>query len=119
MPPRGPQIPLLKRAAILTLHWHAEKSWIEISTILRVHPDTARKICIRAKERATDPNDFDDVLLHLEDAERPGRPPKNTKEGEIQTAEEMEGVEQEDEVVDSSEVGIKSTGESDKLVRVE
>lgn len=49
MPPRGPQIPLLKRAAILTLHWHAEKSWIEISTILRVHPDTARKICIRAK----------------------------------------------------------------------
>ncbi|KAH8144982.1 uncharacterized protein LAJ45_11002 [Morchella importuna] len=113
MPPRGPQIPLLKRAAILTLHWHAEKSWIEISTILRVHPDTARKICIRAKERATDPNDFDDVLLHLEDAERPGRPPKNTKEGE------MEGVEKEDEVVESSEVGIKSTGESDKLVQVE
>lgn len=55
----------------------------------------------------------------MEDAERPGRPPKNTKEGEIQTAEEMEGVEKEDEVVESSEVGIRSTGESDKLVQVE
>lgn len=49
MPPRGPQIPLLKRAAILALHWHGGKSWIEISMMLLVHPETARKICVRAK----------------------------------------------------------------------
>lgn len=59
MPPRGPQIPLLKRAAILTLHWHAGKSWIEISSLLLVHPETARKICLRAKVSPTSlPRDF-------------------------------------------------------------
>lgn len=36
------------------------------------------------QERSTDPSDFDDVLQHLEDAERPGRPPKGSKDEEPQ-----------------------------------
>lgn len=49
MPSHGKEVPLLKRVAILTLHWYGDKNWIEISTLLKVHPETARAICVRAK----------------------------------------------------------------------
>ena len=45
----GPLIPLDRRAAILALHWHAGKSWQEISTCLGVYPETARRVVARAK----------------------------------------------------------------------
>lgn len=92
MPSHNGEVPLLKRAAILTLHWHGEKNWTEISALLKVNPEKARAICARAKvpikakisphlersfrltgsvrqERATNPDDFDDVLRHLENLE--------------------------------------------------
>jgi hypothetical protein len=48
----GPWIPLPRRAAILALHWYAGKTWTEISTFLRVTPDTARGIVNRAKVKS-------------------------------------------------------------------
>lgn len=49
MPSHDREIPLLKRAAILTLHWYGEKNWAEISALLKVNPERARAICTRAK----------------------------------------------------------------------
>lgn len=46
------QIPLHLKAAIVTLHLFTDKSWNDISAVLRVHPESARQIFQRAKERA-------------------------------------------------------------------
>lgn len=49
MPSHDREIPLLKRAAILTLYWYGEKNWAEISALLKVNPEKAKAICARAK----------------------------------------------------------------------
>ena len=46
------QLPLHTKAAIITLHCFTDKSWINISAALRVHPESARQVFQRAKERA-------------------------------------------------------------------
>lgn len=76
---RGPSIPAAKRHAILALHWFTNKLWMEISTDLKVHPDSARHLCRCAKvctintsfnmntnlyqEWTPDPEDFEAVLM--------------------------------------------------------
>lgn len=45
------QIPVHMKAAIVTLHLFTDKSWNDISATLRVHPESARQIFQRAKER--------------------------------------------------------------------
>lgn len=42
-------IPLSVCAAVLTLHYFQDKSWLEISALLPVGPDTAEEIWNRAK----------------------------------------------------------------------
>ena len=39
------------KVAIVTLHLFTDKSWNDISAVLRVHPESARQIFQRAKER--------------------------------------------------------------------
>lgn len=48
----GHEIPLVTRAAILTLHLFTDKNFNEISTTLRVHPVAAQKLCDRVKDQA-------------------------------------------------------------------
>ena len=47
--PRGPETPIPIRAGILALHLFTDMNWVDISTKFLVHPDTAKKICQRAK----------------------------------------------------------------------
>ncbi|KAG0129234.1 hypothetical protein HOY82DRAFT_610845 [Tuber indicum] len=68
------EISLELRCAILTHHIFTDKTWIEISKCLKVHPDSARKICQKAKERASDPTDIQDLYTVLKSLDRPGCP---------------------------------------------
>jgi hypothetical protein len=100
----GEEIPLIKRAAVLTFWWfgngdfkqpspqHVEhrQSWLEIAHALQVNDETARTVVQRAmgraKEKVADKQKllveavdieeltFDDVLNEVHDAPRPGRP---------------------------------------------
>ncbi|PUU77511.1 hypothetical protein B9Z19DRAFT_1065759 [Tuber borchii] len=73
-------IPLLKRAAILTLNWHAQMSYRKIGTQLGISKSTVESIIKRAKACASDPEDFDDVLACL-DSQHGGGNPKRFPEG--------------------------------------
>jgi hypothetical protein len=99
--PRGPETPIPIRAGILALHLFTDMNWVDISTKFLVHPDTAKKICQRAKvplppnslpvlfletgltirkqERATD-DSVNALFAALGDAERTGRPRKHVDE---------------------------------------
>jgi len=74
--PRGPETPIPIRAGILALHLFTDMNWVDISTKFLVHPDTAKKICQRAKERAADES-VNALFAALGDAERTGRPRKH------------------------------------------
>jgi hypothetical protein len=76
--PRGPETPIPIRAGILALHLFTDMNWVDISTKFLVHPDTAKKICQRAKERATD-DSVNALFAALGDAERTGRPRKHSE----------------------------------------
>jgi len=69
MTSQHPRIPLAKRAVILGFNWHAGMHFRDIASKLVVDHDQsgASKMIQRAKERAADPTDFDDVLACLED----------------------------------------------------
>jgi hypothetical protein len=108
---RGPEIPLVKRAAVLTFWWFGNgdfkrpspqhnvehRSWLEISNALQVSNEAARALVQRTIERArekvaekekllvdavdVDELAFDDVLNELHDAPRSGRPESMPKGG--------------------------------------
>ncbi|KAG0131562.1 hypothetical protein HOY82DRAFT_646266, partial [Tuber indicum] len=75
--PQGPgsatHVPILKRAVVLALNWHAGLSFKVIAEKVKVNEGTVRRIVKRAKERAADKNDFDDVLGCLTDVHGGGR----------------------------------------------
>ncbi|RPA96548.1 hypothetical protein L873DRAFT_1216818 [Choiromyces venosus 120613-1] len=68
------EIPLEMHCAILTLHLFTDKTWTEISECLHVHPDSAHHLCKRAKEYASDPNDFRDLFAVLQSFDHLGPP---------------------------------------------
>ncbi|RPB03839.1 hypothetical protein L873DRAFT_102402 [Choiromyces venosus 120613-1] len=73
--PLGPgsatHIPLLKRAVVLALNWHAGLSFDEIVIKVHINAQTVRRIVNWVK--AADKHDFEDVLSCLEDIHIGGR----------------------------------------------
>jgi DNA-binding transcriptional regulator LsrR (DeoR family) len=67
MTSQHPRIPLAKRTVILGLNWYAGMHFRDIASELGVTESGASKIVQRAKERAADPTDFDDVLACLKE----------------------------------------------------
>ena len=70
MPPRT-RLSEAVIAAIVVLHLIAKLSWTDISTKLRVHPETARQAYQRVYERSQYSQDVRVLLEHC-DVQRPG-----------------------------------------------
>ncbi|RPA99717.1 hypothetical protein L873DRAFT_874483 [Choiromyces venosus 120613-1] len=59
---------------ILTIYLFTQKTWNEISSCLHVHPHSAQQICLKAKDCASNPEDFQDLYAVLKSLDHPGCP---------------------------------------------
>jgi len=61
----GKPLPPHLVSRIVIYRHELNKSWIEISSECAVNPDTARQVYERAKKRANDSEDLDEILKHV------------------------------------------------------
>lgn len=106
--PGNAEIALEKRAAIITLYYGAKMAQADISRKLGLHKNTIQTIIKRVRE-ASQSDDLDELLQHLGDKPRSGRPRRTTLKTAAVPDVESTAVQQNNAAADSADLAHRPT----------